>query len=100
MPLRDRLERALGLGRSDDPRPVAVGGVSGGAVERPLTSTPGARVRVVRDRADGPTGRLLVALHRRGVPFELLDAGPDAPAGVWIDGRPTTPDEARARLTA
>jgi hypothetical protein len=100
MPLRDRIERALGLARSDDPRPVTVGAMHASVAERPLTSTPGARVRIVRDPADGPTGRLLVALHRRGVPFELLPAGPEHAPGVWIDGQPTTPDDARARLTA
>jgi hypothetical protein len=100
MSLRLRLERALGLGPSDDPRSLAVGAQRASTSERPLTSTAGARVRVVRDPADGAVGRLLVALHRRGVPFELREAGAADPAGVWVDGARTTPEDARARLVA
>ncbi len=100
MALRDRFERAIGLGRSDDPRAHVVGGAAGRADERPIASVPGARVRIRRRATDGAVGRLIVALHRRGVAFELVDAAPDEASGVWIDGRAITPDEARERLRA
>src|SRR5687767_6745896 len=66
-----RLSHLLGLGPTDEPRRVAVG-ARRAVTERPVVSTPGARVRVARDGRDGEIGRLLVWLHRRGEPVELL----------------------------
>jgi hypothetical protein len=93
MGLRDRLDRALGLGPSDEPRAVAVAGPRAGRA-RPVVSTPGARVRVQRDGRDGDLGRVLLWLQRRAVPVELADG----PNGLWLDGVPITPTELRRRL--
>jgi hypothetical protein len=93
--LRDRFERAIGLGRSDDPRAHVVGGAGARADARPIASVPGARVRIRRRAADGAVGRLIVALHRRGVAFEIVEAGESEPSGVWIDGRAVSPADAR-----
>jgi hypothetical protein len=87
------LDRLLGLGPADEPRPIAVGRRAR-VRERPLASTPGARVRVSRDGRDGDIGRLLLWLHRRGIPVELVDG----PNEVRLDGVPHTPAEIRRRL--
>jgi hypothetical protein len=87
------LSRLFGLGPGDEPRRVAVG-ARREVTERPVVSTPGARVRVARDGRDGEIGRLVAWLHRRGEPMELVP-GDNA---VWLDGRPATPDEVRRRL--
>jgi hypothetical protein len=88
-----RLARLLGLGPSDEPRRVAVG-ARRVVTERPVVSTPGARVRISRDGRDGEIGRLLLWLHRRGEPVELA-SGENA---VWLDGRRAEPGEVRAKL--
>lgn len=93
MGLRDRLDRALGLGPSDEPRAHTVEARRAVKV-RPVESTPGARVRIARDGWDGETSRVLLMCHRRGVPVELVDG----PAGVWLDGVALTPAELKAKL--
>ncbi|MDP2311767.1 MAG: hypothetical protein Q8P41_02605 [Pseudomonadota bacterium] len=93
MGLRDRFERALGLGTSDEPRAHAVE-ASRRVVVRPVVSTPGARVRLSRDGTDGELGRVLLMCHRRGVPVELVDG----PNGLWLDGVEVAPMELRSRL--
>lgn len=92
MGLRERFERAIGLGVSDEPRRVEVGRRIR-AEERPVVSVPGARVRIARDGRDGDLARVLLFCHRRGIPVELVD-GPNA---LTLDGRPCTPDELRRR---
>jgi hypothetical protein len=81
--LRDRFDALIGLGPSDNPRPVAVGRVRR-VVERPVMSTPGARIRIRRDGRDGDIGRLVLMCHRRGVAMELSE-GENA---VFLDGAP------------
>lgn len=93
MGLRDRLDRAFGLGPSDEPRALAVEARRAVQV-RPVTSTPGARVRISRDGWDGDTSRVLLMCHRRGVPFELVEG----PNGVWFDGAPVSMGQLRAKL--
>ncbi len=93
MSLRDRLDRALGLGPSDEPRALAVE-AKRRVVVRPILSTPGARVRLSRDGRDGELGRVLLMCHRRGVPIELVDG----PNGLWLDGAPVSPLALRAAL--
>ncbi|MDP2306808.1 MAG: hypothetical protein Q8P18_12360 [Pseudomonadota bacterium] len=93
MGLRDTLERALGLGTSDEPRAHTVEAPRR-AVVHPVVSTPGARVRLSRDGRDGELGRVLLMCHRRGVPVELIDG----PNGLWLDGTPVTPLDLRSRL--
>lgn len=93
MGLRDRLDRALGLGPSDEPRAVTVAARTTAKV-RPVTSTPGARVRIARDGWDADTSRVLLMCQRRGVPVELVDG----PSGLWLDGAPVSAEELRARL--
>ncbi len=94
MSLRSRLDRALGLGPTDDPRVFSVA-ARRTRVETPLVSTPGARVRIVRTGRDGELLRCLGWLHRRGLPVELIDGDEDT---VWLDGTVVTPSELRARL--
>lgn len=91
--LRHRFERLIGLGPSDNPRAVAVGGRAR-AVERPVVSTPGARVRIARDGWDGEIGRLVLFLHRRAIPMELVE-GPNV---VTLDGAAVQPERLRERL--
>lgn len=94
MSLRARFEHAIGLGPSDEPRAVTVGERQVVHV-RPVVSTPGARVRISRDGWSGDVGRVVVALHRRAVAFELVD-GPNV---LTLDGRAVTAAELlRARL--
>lgn len=92
MGLRERFERAIGLGASDEPRRVAVGRRVR-VDERPVVSTPGARVRIARDGRDGDLARVLLFCHRRGIPVELTE-GPNV---LTVDGRPCSPDEVRRR---
>lgn len=82
--LRDLVERRLGLGVADEPRRVAVE-QKRTRVERLLRSTPGARVRIVRDRRDGDVERALLWCLRRDLPVELAEGEP----GVWLDGART-----------
>lgn len=93
MGLRDRVERALGLGTSDEPRALTVEGPRRVAT-RPVVSTPGARVRLSRDGWDGDLARVLLMCHRRGVPVEIVEGD----NGLWLDGAPVSPLELRARL--
>lgn len=93
MGLRDRFERAIGLGVGDEPRKLSVGR-RGRRIERPLVSTPGARVRIVRDGRDGGLALALLLCHRNGVPVELAE-GPNA---LYVDGRPCAPEELRKRI--
>lgn len=94
MSLRSRLDRAFGLGPRDDPRVIAVEARSP-RVEVPVTSTPGARVRLERSGRDGELIRCLGWLVRRGVPVELIDGEVDA---LWLDGARVTPAELKAHL--
>lgn len=82
MGLKDLVEEALGLGRSEDVRRIPVG-VARARVDRAVVSTPGARVRITRDGRDGTTARVLLWCVRNGVPVELADG----PPSVTVDGR-------------
>lgn len=93
MGFRERFERVLGVGRDDNPRRMQVARARE-RVDRAVVSTPGARLRISRDRHAGPLQKLVLWCARRGVPMELV-AGP---AGVTLDGRPVSAEEARARL--
>ncbi|MSQ01710.1 MAG: hypothetical protein EXR71_07435 [Myxococcales bacterium] len=95
MSLRTRLDRALGLGPSDEPRPIAVA-ARRARVNIPLVSTPGGRVRINRTHHSGELGRLLLWLHRNRVPVELMDGDADE---VWVDGEAVSTTEARRRLS-
>lgn len=88
------LDRLLGLGPSDEPRPVAVGRRAP-VVERPLVSTPGAALRVERSGHDGHLIRLLAWCHRERVPVEIVEGSVDR---VTLHGRALSPTEARAAL--
>ncbi len=96
MGLKSVFEEAIGLGRSEDVRKIAVGG-GRARVDRPVQSTPGARVRIVRDGHDGESARVMLWCVRNDVPFELVTGAP----GIWVDGtevpRPT-PALMRERL--
>lgn len=94
MSLKGRMDRLLGVGPTDDPRHFAVG-ARRARVETPLLSNPGARLRIVRTGRDGDIGRLVLWCHRSGVPMDLVEGEGD---GVFLDGEPTTPQEARRRL--
>lgn len=96
--LKDRVERTLGLGVADEPRPVAVE-AKRKRVDRSVTSTPGARVRLVRASPNGDVQRVLLWCLRRDIPVELVD-DPTASAGspIQLDGVAVTADELRARL--
>jgi hypothetical protein len=91
--LKDVVEHALGLGRSEDVRRIAVG-VARARVDREVLSTPGARVRIVRDRRDGDTARVLLWCVRRGVPVELAEGTP----ALFLDGAPISALDLRAAL--
>jgi hypothetical protein len=91
--LRQRIDHALGLGPSDEPRPFAVEGPARARV-RPVVSTPGARVRISRDGHDGTLTGLLLWCHRRGIPVELVDG----PNGAWLDGEAETAQGVKDRL--
>jgi hypothetical protein len=92
--LRQRIDRLLGLGTADEPRPIAVSGPPRPAV-RPVESTPGARLRIERSGRDGEIGRLVLWCHRRGIALELLEGEADR---VLLDGVVVSPREARERL--
>lgn len=91
--LKDRVEGALGLGRSDEPRPVAVE-ARRKRVDREVRSTPGARVRLSRDGRDGDVQRALLWCVRRGLPVELIEG----PPAIFVDGQAVSLDELRERL--
>lgn len=94
MGLRRRLEASLGLGWSADVRRVTVGRRVAVA-ERPLQSTPGARVRIGRS-AEAPELQLAVLwCHRRGLPMELVEDG----SGLRLDGEPIDLEELVIRLS-
>ena len=93
MGLKDLFEEAIGLGRSEDVRRIAVG-VARARVDREVRSTPGARVRIVRDRRDGETARVLLWCVRRGIPVELVEGVP----ALLLDGRPVDAAELREAL--
>jgi hypothetical protein len=93
MSLRSRLDRALGLGPSDEPRAVAVA-ARRTVTLRPVASTPGARVRVARDGWSPDTSNVLLMCQRRGIPVELVDG----PSGFWLDGAPVSAEELAKRL--
>lgn len=96
MGLKDLFEEAIGLGRSEDVRKIAVG-VARARVDREVRSTPGARVRIVRDRRDGEAALALLWCVRNGVPVEIQDG----PPGVWVDGErlhPVSPSALKARV--
>ena len=95
MPLRDWVERRLGLGMADEPRRVAVE-ARRKREDRVVRSTPGARVRLVRDGRDGEVQRALVWCVREGVEVELAEG----PAAILLDGAPVTVEELRRALSA
>lgn len=95
MALRGWLEGRLGLGMADEPRRVAVESKRA-RVEREIRSTPGARVRIVRDLREGQGQRALLWCLRNGVPVELAEGE----AGIFLDGRAVTGEELRRALTA
>ncbi|MBM4367319.1 MAG: hypothetical protein FJ102_13995 [Deltaproteobacteria bacterium] len=88
------LDRLLGLGPSDEPRPIAVGTRSV-VTERPVVSVPGARVRIERSGRDGEVIRFLAWCHREQVDIEIVDADIDR---VTVDGRALSPAEAARAL--
>lgn len=88
MSLRSRLDRALGLGPSDEPRPVTVE-ARRRAVVTPVVSTPGARVRLQTDGWSGELGRVSLMCHRRNIPVERT-VGRDM---LMLDGVEVTPRE-------
>ncbi len=90
------LDRLLGLGPSDEPRPIAVGRRAP-VVERPVVSTPGAALRVQRSGRDGEVVRLLAWCHRRGIPVEIVDDNVDR---VSLGGEALSAGEARRRLSS
>ena len=96
MGIKAVFEEAIGLGRSEDVRKIAVG-VARARVDRAVRSTAGARVRIVRDGRDGAVVRALLWCLRNEVPVEILPGEP----GVWVDGvrvAPLTPAALRDRL--
>ena len=94
MSLRQRLEHALGVGPTDDPRRIAVSGRKQRPTN-PVVSVSGARVRVTRSGRDGEIQRFVGWCHRRGIAMELADGETDE---LWLDGVATSPAEARGRL--
>jgi len=93
MGLKDLFEEAIGLGRSEDVRRIAVGG-GRARTDRAVVSTPGARLRVVRDGRDGETARVVLWAVRNGIPVELAEGPPE----IRLDGRVVDADAARAAL--
>jgi hypothetical protein len=88
--LRDQIERGLGLGTADEPRRVGVEARTK-RLDLKIHTTPGARLRLVRDRRDGETQRMLLWCIRRGIPVELVEGAP----GIYVGARLVTADEAR-----
>ena len=93
MSLRRRIDRALGLGPTDEPRPVAVG-TRGRRVQHALVSTPGARVRISRDGWDGEVQKALLWCVRSAVPVEIVEGD----NGVWVDGEQVEPTALPSRV--
>lgn len=93
MSLRSRLDRALGLGPSDEPRPITVE-ARRRAVVTPVVSTPGARVRIQTEGWSGELGRVSLMCHRRNIPVERA-VGRDV---LTLDGVEVTPAELWRRL--
>ena len=93
MSLRSRLDRALGLGPSDEPRPIAVEARRRAEV-RPVVSTPGARIRLVTDGWSGELGRVSLVCHRRNIPVERLTGQ----HMLTFDGVEVTAEELLRRL--
>ncbi len=88
------LDRLLGLGPSDEPRPIAVG-KRATVVERPVVSVPGAAVRVERSGRDGEVIRFLAWCHRERVDVEIVEGEFDR---VTVHGRDVLPAEAAKLL--
>ena len=88
------LDRLLGLGPSDEPRPIAVG-KRVKLAERPVVSVPGVPVRVERSGRDGEVIRFLAWCHRAGVDVEIVDGEVDR---VTVRGQALSPGEAARRL--
>lgn len=97
MPLRDRLERWLGLGVALTPRAVQVGGRDPRLERRPLRSTPGARLRVFSD-GSGPAHRAIGACLLAGAEVEIVPTG--GPPAVTLDGAPLEGDALLRHLRA
>lgn len=95
MGIRDRFERLIGLGISDDPRRVAVGSRQKRPETRALRSVPGARLTIQTD-GSGPMQRALGACLLAGVDVEIREGAPE----IRRDGAAITPDELLARLQA
>lgn len=93
MGISNYVERALGLGPSDEPRRVEVG-VRQKREDRPVASTPGARVRIVRDGYDGRMSRAVQLLHQRGIPFVLEEGTPR----LEVDGAVVSPEALLERV--
>lgn len=95
MALKDIIENALGLSRSEDVRRIPVG-VTRARTNRAIVSTPGARLHITRDHRDPETARLLLWCVRNSVAMELVEGTP----AVILDGRRVTAIEAREALSA
>ena len=93
--LKHLVERRLGLGTADEPRPVAVE-AKRTRKDLLITSTRGARVRLVGEGRDGDVARALLWCLRRGVPVELQAGEP----GVYLDGQRIAPESLRTRYPA
>ncbi len=85
------LDRLLGLGPSDEPRPIAVG-KRAPVVERRVVSVPGAEVRVERSGRDGEVIRFLAWCHRARVDVEIVDGELDR---VSVSGKVVSPTSGR-----
>ena len=88
MGLRDRFERLIGLGISDDPRRVAVKSRQARPAARALRSVPGARL-VVQTDGSGPMERALGACLLAGMEVEIREGAPE----IRWDGAVITPDD-------
>ena len=93
MRLGERLERALGLGVRDEPRPIAVETRRKRPVWK-LVSTAGAPLMIQRDGWDGEVQRALVTVLQNQVPVELRTGEP----GIFWSGERITAAELRTRL--
>lgn len=91
--MRERLERLLGLGVSDEPRPVSVASKKA-RFSWDLRSTPGSKLLIRRDGWDGEVQRALVAVLQAGVPVELQQGEP----GIFWEGTKIPAAELRRRL--
>jgi hypothetical protein len=95
MGIRDRFERLIGLGISDDPRRVTVGSRQKRPEVRALRSVPGARLTVQTD-GSGPMQRALSACLLAKIEVEIREGEPE----VRWDGKAITLDELLTRLQA